>query len=174
MSQQFRVDSEKLRDKLNGLLPSQNKGSIGVDLSGSTTIIPIVDLTETAEGSDVRQDLQTAFSLTSATVFEVNNTTSTILTTTGYFRIFGSTTLVSDTPTQSQATVNITDGVTTKEVYNCIMRTISATQTQGISDFDFTVLLKAGDSLTMTATQNAFIAGSARQIADLSGNLINP
>ena len=174
MSQQFRVDSEKLRDKLNGLLPSQNRGSIAVDLSGSTTIIPIVDLTETAEGSDVRQDLQTAFSLTSATVFEVNNTTSTILTTTGYYRIFGSTTLVSDTPTQTQATVNITDGVTTKEVYNCIMRTISATQTQGISDFDFTVLLKAGDSLTMTATQNAFIAGSARQIADLSGNLVNP
>ena len=91
MSQQFRVDSEKLRDKLNGLLPSQNKGSIGVDLTGSTTIIPIVDLTETAEGSDVRQDLQTAFSLTSATVFEVNNTTSTILNTTGYYRIFGST-----------------------------------------------------------------------------------
>ena len=51
MTQQFRIDSESLRDKINSLLPSQNRGSIGVDLSGSTTIIPIVDVTETAEGS---------------------------------------------------------------------------------------------------------------------------
>ena len=39
MTQQFRIDSESLRDKINSLLPSQNRGSIGVDLSGSTTII---------------------------------------------------------------------------------------------------------------------------------------
>ena len=58
MSQQFRVESQEIRDKLNSLLPSQNRGSIGVDLSGSTTIIPIVDLTEVAEGSSLREDLQ--------------------------------------------------------------------------------------------------------------------
>ena len=49
MSQQFRIESESLRDKLNNLLPSQNRGAIGVELSGSTQIVPIIDLTETAD-----------------------------------------------------------------------------------------------------------------------------
>ena len=85
MTQQFRIESEDLRDKLNRLLPSQNRGSIGVDLSGSTTIIPIVDLTETAEGSNLRQDLQTSFSLTNITHTSVSGATSTLVNTTGYY-----------------------------------------------------------------------------------------
>ena len=60
--QSFRVESEKIRDKLNNLLPSQNRGAIGVELSGSTQIVPIVDLTEIAEGSALRQDLQRSLS----------------------------------------------------------------------------------------------------------------
>ena len=174
MSQEFTIKSQAIEDKINQLLPSQGGFQPGVDFSASTMVVPIVDLTETAEGSNVRQDLQTAFSLTASTPFEVANTTTTVLNTTGYYRIFGTATLVSDASTQSQGTINITDGITTKEIYNCIMRTISSTQTQGISDFDFTILLKAGDSLTITATQNVFVAGCARQIADLNGNLVDP
>ena len=60
MSQQFTIQSEAIRDKLNSLLPSQGVGAIGVELTGSTQIIPIVDLTEIAEGSALRQDLQRA------------------------------------------------------------------------------------------------------------------
>ena len=79
--QQFRIESEKIRDKLNQLLPSQANGAIGVDLSGSTQIIPIVDLTEIAEGGVARADLQTAMSLTSNTAFNVVNTTTTLINT---------------------------------------------------------------------------------------------
>ena len=50
MAQEFEIFSESIRDKLNTLLPAQNVNSIGVELTGSTQIIPIVDLTEVAEG----------------------------------------------------------------------------------------------------------------------------
>ena len=67
MGQEFIIKSTTLEDKINQLLPSQGGQQAGVDLSASTTIIPIVDLTESAEGSNLRQDLQLALSLTSIT-----------------------------------------------------------------------------------------------------------
>ena len=79
MGQEFIIKSPDLEDKINQLLPSQGGFAAGVDLSASTTIIPIVDLTESAEGSGLRQDLQQALSLTSVTSFAVNNTTTTII-----------------------------------------------------------------------------------------------
>ena len=89
MAQEFTINSSAIESKINQLLPSQGGFGAGVDFSASTMIIPIVDLTETAEGSDVRPDLQTALSLNSVTAFRVENQTTTLVNTTGYFRIFG-------------------------------------------------------------------------------------
>jgi hypothetical protein len=169
MTQQFRVDSEAIRDKLNTLLPSQSRGSIGVDLSGSTTIIPIVDLTEIAEGSSLRQDLQTSFSHTTSTPYAVSNTTSTIISTTGYFRIFGQ--LCIESTAINDADISITDGTTPKKLLNF---QVSNSQ-ENIHFYDFLVKLGAGDSITATTTASSYIlTGVTRQIADLSGNLVNP
>ena len=42
-------------------------------------------------------------------------------------------------------------------------------------DFDFNVFLKAGDSLRATSNStSANISGVTRQIADISGNLVDP
>ena len=81
MGQEFVIKSQDLEDKINQLLPSQGGFQPGVDLSASTTIIPIVDLTESAQGSNLRQDLQTAFGINSS-VFSVTNATTTIINTT--------------------------------------------------------------------------------------------
>ena len=51
MGQEFVIKSPQIEDKINQLLPSQAGQAAGVDFSASTTVIPIVDLTETAEGS---------------------------------------------------------------------------------------------------------------------------
>jgi hypothetical protein len=53
------VTSEALQLKLRQLLPSQQ--GFGTDLSASDTIIPIIDLTAAAEGSDVPEFLQRAW-----------------------------------------------------------------------------------------------------------------
>ncbi len=61
------VTSEALQLKLRQLLPSQQ--GFGTDLSASDTIVPIIDLTAAAEGSDVSESLQQALNFGGATVF---------------------------------------------------------------------------------------------------------
>jgi len=170
--QSFRVESEKIRDKLNNLLPSQNRGAIGVELSGSTQIVPIVDLTESAEGSNLRVDLQTAFTLVNANTFAVSGTSTVVINTTGFWRVFGTSTLLI-TGSQRNNTVDIKDGATTKSVY----RHTSQGGTAGpyLSDsFDFICKLEAGDNITVVGSIGGMIAGAIRQVADIDGNLVNP
>lgn len=166
MGQEFVIKSTTLEDKINQLLPSQGGAQAGVDLSASTTIIPIIDLTESAEGSGLRQDLQSSLSLSSVTDFMVANTTTTIINTTGYFRVFGNN-LFSGA---GNINFKLTDGTTTKFFvgYGSTGVVINA-------PFDFLVFLKAGDSMTIESSTNVSQSiGNTRQIADISGNLVNP
>ena len=89
MAEEFVIKSELIETKINQLLPSQGGFQPGVDFSASTMVIPIIDLTETAEGSSLRQDLQTSYSLGSVTSFDLNNTTSTLINNVGYFKVQG-------------------------------------------------------------------------------------
>jgi hypothetical protein len=170
MAQEFTIKSQQIEDKINQLLPSQGGFQAGVDFSASTMVIPIVDLTETAEGSSLRQDLQTSLSLTSATPYLVFNTTTTIINTTGYFSL-----LISD-ELQGAGTItyNITDGTTTKVLFRNVGAS-GMTTTPKTSFNNLNVFLQAGDSITVESTStNVFGRGVTRQIADISGNLINP
>jgi len=169
MSQQFTIQSEIIRDKLNSLLPSQGQGSIGVELTGSTQIIPIVDLTEVAEGSNLREDLQQALSLASATVFDVSNTTTTIVNTTGYWRLTAVSSMGGSPAVRNS--IIMTDGTTTKQMWEHILQ---GTGNMSLN-VDYTFFIPAGVSLQIKSdTATATFTGSVRQIADLSGNLINP
>lgn len=171
MGQEFVIKSKVLEDKINSLLPSQGGAGAGVDLSASTTVIPIVDLTESAEGSTLRQDLQTSLSLTTATAFDVNNATTTIINTTGYFRIVGGITIRHDTSTVQTLFINLTDGTTTKTIYG--YGSVNGGNSNSI-DFDKVIFLEAGESCTIAASAGARFVGSSRQLADINGNLTNP
>jgi len=164
MGQEFIIKSQNLEDKVNQLLPSQGGFQAGVDLSASTTIIPIVDLTESAEGSSVNPDLQQAFSHNRITHNTVANTTTTIINTTGYFRVFGEYTIF-DT---GNASINITDGATSK----IISRIFGNSGYDNNFGFDFIVFLAAGDSVTATSsTTTITVEVTTMQIADINGNL---
>ena len=117
MAQEFSINSSAIESKINQLLPSQGGFGAGVDFSASTMVIPIVDLTETAEGSDVRSDLQTAISHDTATVFSVSNTTSTIINTTGYWRVFGTVTIQANASGVESCSIILNDGSTDKTIY---------------------------------------------------------
>ena len=162
MAQEFVIKSQDIEDKINQLLPSQGGFQAGVDFSASTMVVPIVDLTETAEGSNVRQDLQTALSLNDVSAFEITNATSTVINTTGYFRIFGAASLTAN----NGINISLTDGTTTKLIYQLIE--------QGNTNFDFVVFIAAGQSVTIGAGASCFMTGCTKQIADLSGNLTQP
>lgn len=167
MAQEFTINSSAIETKINQLLPSQGGFQPGVDFSASTMVIPIVDLTETAEGSSVREDLQTALSHNSCTAFDISNATdTTIVNTTGYFRVFGTVSC----QTGGFANFELTDGVTQKRLVNYNGFTVTAVE----DNYDFIIFLPAGDSLLGTASSTALLRGVTRQIADIDGNLINP
>ena len=166
------VTSEALQLKLRQLLPSQQ--GFGTDLSASDTIIPVIDLTASAEGSDVRPDLQTALAFGSQTAFSVVNTTTTIVNTTGFYRIFGAVSVFSSTTTNN-AIFKLSDGVSDKEIWAAGMFGLSLSGFGNLLEFDFVVFCAAGESLKATsANSGAFMKGSTRQIADVNGTLVQP
>ena len=174
MGQEFIIKSQALEDKVNQLLPSQGGFQAGVDLSASTQIIPIVDLTESAEGSNLRQDLQTSLSLTSISAFNVSNTSTTIVNTTGYYRVIGTFNGLSNA-SSNNCQFQFTDGVTTKSLFIFELRSGESDGMFVMRNYDFIVFLAAGDSLVATSSSaQVSLAGATRQIADINGNLVNP
>ena len=167
MAQEFTINSAEIETKINQLLPSQGGFGAGVDFSASTMVIPIIDLTETAEGSGLREDLQKSLSLTNISSFAIFNTSTTIINTTGYYRIFG----VASTNTSGTLEMSVTDGITATKrllLYN------GGTVTQN-NQFDFMVFLAAGESIVaQSSASSAIWYVTTRQIADISGNLVNP
>jgi hypothetical protein len=162
VGQEFFINSQNLEDKIRKLLPSQGGAGAGYDLSASTQIIPIIDLTESAENSNLREDLQTSLSFTSITSFDVRNQTTVIMITRE-----GSANGYNDS-------IQLTDGVTTKDVLS-FREFGSATELKNVTPFDFIVFIGAGDSLQMVSGNNlSFIRGCTRQIADIDGNLVDP
>jgi hypothetical protein len=166
VGQEYFINNQELENKVRDLLPSQGGAGAGFDLSASTQIIPIIDLTESAEGSNVRGDLQTALSLNSQTAFNILNTTTTVINNTGYFRIFGNAYFAG----AGDANFRFTDGTTTKIILN-----FSSSGTVYNNFFDFNVFMEAGVSMTIQSSSNsANIIGSTRQIANIDGVLVNP
>ena len=165
------VTSEALQLKIRQLLPSQQ--GFGTDLSASDTIIPIIDLTSAAEGSDVSENLQTALNFGGVTPFDVSNTTTVIQNSQGFYRLFGSVAIASSTSAYEQASVVINDGSTDKVlvIYRGLIGGFAITQTS----FDFNVWLSLGDSLKIiSGSGNVIIGGCSRQIADSNGTLVQP
>lgn len=159
------VVSEALEATVRNLLPSQR--GFGEDLQASNVITPIIDLTPSAEGSQVRSDLQSAIAFGSQTTFRVENTTTTIINNAGFFRVFGVVSAYSG----SALTFNLTDGLSSKTIleYANIAGDVER------SNLDFIVFIAPGESMNIVSSAAAAIAaGSTRQIADVNGNLVNP
>lgn len=177
MGQEFFIKSDSLESKVRELLPSQGGLGAGFDLSASTQIIPIIDLTESAEGSNLRQDLQTSLGFDSTTSTNISATTTTFISNTGYFRIFGNFYIgSSNSPsTNSTASIDITDGLTSKTLFKVRQDSISnVARTQNIP-FDFIVFVEAGHSVSgNTSDGQSEIQIASRQIASIDGTLTNP
>lgn len=172
MAQITPITSEALQEAIRRLLPSQV--GFGEDLQASNVVMPIIDLTPTAEGSTLPENLQTALAFGSQTAFKINGGTSTIINTTGFWRVIGTIAGGTTSTIPVEANFSLTDGFSTKIVYGLDVQQASAADPALAVAFDFVVFLKAGDSLTGTSTANANLFGSYRQIADINGNLVNP
>jgi hypothetical protein len=170
VGQEFVINSTALEDKINQLLPSQGGAAAGVDLSASTMIIPIIDLTESAEGSNLRQDLQTASNINTTTVTTVNSTI-TVVNTTGYWKC--DFTYLLNGLGANDAKLMVTDGITTTDVYR-IQGTTAMPSAPISGEKQIIIRLRAGETLQLRSSATSVrVSCSATQIADINGNLTN-
>jgi len=165
------VTSEALQLKIRQLLPSQD--GFGADLAAQNVIVPIVDLTQAAEGSDVPQNLQTAIAFGSATEFNVSNTTTAIANSPGFYRVVGVSSCLSGVGFFSEIVMG--DGVSEKSLWIHNATGSGATDTYATEQIDLVFFLRAGDTLSIRCNQvECKVGGSIRQIADSNGTLVQP
>jgi len=170
VSQLITITSEALQATIRRLLPSQQ--GFGEDLQASNVILPIIDLTPSAEGSEFRSDLQTASSLQSQTVTTTFNSSATAIATPGFWYVKATFSASSNGTALKTADISVTNGLSTKKLYNWRLEANGGSMQQV---FDFVVYLNADESLTQqTDDTSVQVHTNARQIADTNGNLVNP
>ena len=166
------VTSEALQLKLRQLLPSQQ--GFGTDLSASDTIIPVIDLTAAAEGSDVPEMLQTAIAFGSQTVFKAENSTATIANSPGFYRIIGAVLMKNRSAGGNEASIRLSDGLSTKSVWQMEFGGDTDPLSAALQ-LDLIVFLAAGETVSAVSNNSVVrMTGSSRQIADVNGVLIQP
>ena len=176
MAEITQVVSETLQNRIRELLPSQ--AGFGEDLQASNVIIPVVDLTSAAETVGASPTLlSTALSFNSVTSFsQVGASTAVIANTPGYWRIFASATVFQSNTFQT-ANINISDGLTTKILWQLGNMQNTGSSGGTVSDnIDLIVYLASGDTVSATGNRanNTAIVGCARQIATIDGTLVQP
>ena len=166
------VNSESLEAQIRELLPSQR--GFGSELQASNVIMPIIDLTATAEGSGLTTDLARALSFGSQTEDNVENATSTVITAAGFFRFFGTATAFSATTGQAICEIILNDGTTDKTVWSLSVQS-SGSYAVRTENIDIIVFLAAGHSLKIKSnTARSFVRGSVRQVATVTGQTVVP
>ncbi len=174
MAQEFTINSSFIEDKINQLLPSQGGAQPGVDFSASTMIMPVIDLTEAAEGSKLRADLQSASNFASTNV-KAQNSDELIVNTTGYYKLIYAYGFDAGGGVTNFVRIYIDDGTTEKDVFRHDASSAGA-NTNVIGNGDLIAFLSAGKSLRCQGSGSAtsIINVSSHQVADINGNLTNP
>lgn len=172
MAQVKAITSEAIEAAYRALTPSQS--GFTEDLQASNVILPIVDLTSSAEGSAIGENLQTAWDFSTGMTTVTSAATSTLVTTAGFWKIDLNFNGFSSNSAGS-AQIFIDDGATTKDVwrqtYTGAGSAVSEFHTQEV----FVVYLRSGDSLKASLTYlQQRLDVWYRQIADVNGVLVNP
>ena len=167
------VNSEELQTQVRDLLPSQN--GFGSELQATNVIVPIIDLTATAEGSSLGNNLQTAISFGNNTSFLAANTTVSLAASAGFYRVVG-TSNIDQTNTDNSNAFAISDGFSTKDVWTHFVPNSSSPESSSSMQFDLVFWLRPGDTLSAVSSSNGAIifVGSTRQIATGDGTLVQP
>lgn len=171
MPQIIQITSEAIQATIRRLLPSQQ--GFGIDMEASSVIQPIIDITPTAEGSQLPAAMQRALNFTDATEIFSTGATTSIVNQPGFYEITGGCTVRVSSTASRQARLTINDGTTSKTLYQLAARTGINNEVVA-QNINFVFFLRTGESLEANTDTGCVISGSVRQIADVYGNLQNP
>jgi hypothetical protein len=160
------ITSEALQATVRRLLPSQV--GFGSDLEATNLIQPVIDITPSAEGTQLPFALQTSLDSSSSRV-GISNATTTLTTESGFYKII--------LRAVGSAVFNTSNYVALTLIVNGVSTTLFrhvVTQYQN-SELNDVIFVPNVSSLTLEASSTAVEAYSTlRKIADVYGNLQNP
>jgi len=173
------IVSETLQSQFRTTFPSQITS--GRDLHVSDVIIPIVDFSTVATGSTLSTELNNAIDYSMGNYSVTSASSSSIITTTGFFRVVGSIGLVGANTGSTNGGVifEMNDGTTDKIVFQqkVIGGVGDATPNSPFMQlYDFICYIHTNHSLkvkVIDSTRN-IAAGTTRQVADINGNATKP
>lgn len=168
------ITSEALEAKIRQLFPSQN--GFTEELSAQSLIVPTVDLTPTAEGTDTPEYLQRAISFGGITSFEqVGAGTTTIVATPGFYQLLMSATVEENASNDNTVKLTADEGATTKVIWQ-LGGLVGTSEYMIQQTIDQVFFLPSGISLKVTCSTNAYTvaAGSIRQVATVGGSIVLP
>ena len=149
------ITSEALQKKYRDTFPSQVGQGLGGDLLASGVVVPTVDFTGSITGSStLPTNLQQAFAHGSITSTTSTNSTATLTSTPGFYKLQITVSCMgAGTPEEAYiALVN----TTTKKINNWLFTQDSATSMFNVSNnVEHFIFLNTGDSLVQSAGVNA-------------------
>lgn len=171
------ITSEALQAEVRRLLPSQR--GFGNDLEAQNVIVPIVDLTATAEGSALRSDLQTAASLGNCTVSFANSAGITVnQNSVGFYRYEATMSVLSSgTSAQNRSSIQLTNSIsaTSRNLHDLRNNSDGNPEEPQTITVSGTVFLTTNDVFQIVLSGNdAFCSLASWPVADANGNFINP
>jgi len=169
-----RVTDENLEKKFRETFKSQAGAELINDLYAQGTIVPVVDFTDAAIGSVLRQNLQEAWDFsTTRTKVNAGSGTTSVLSTPGFYKVGVSMTL--DYAFNNQGgSLQLNDGATTKIIWAVTENLSNPAEVFSVVTEYLTVFLRTGDSLEISVGSATDANVWYRQIADVYGSLKNP
>lgn len=170
-----RVTSEALEKKFRETFTSQGGAELVDDLYASGVVVPIVDFTAAAQGSELPGELQRAWDFaTGANTIE--NQDSLLINTPGFWKVGGNFNVASSSSTSPGSTsIYLTDGSSQKFIWRHTQDSFGVAEQDSMEISEFVVFLRSSDKLRAFTPNNfAILDVWYRQIADVYGNLTNP
>ena len=169
-----RVTDEALEKRFRDTFRSQGGAELVDDLYASGVIVPVVDFTQAATGEVLNTELQQAWDFSTGLNVVASSSPTTVISNAGFWKIDLTASVAVSASGSLTSKIDIFDGTTAKIIWN-YQNNSGSTVLNGLVEDKFVVFLRSGDVLR-ASTQGASHPLSIwyRQIADLSGNLVNP
>ena len=169
-----RVTDESLEKRFRDTFRAQGGSELVDDLYAQGVIVPVVDFTAAATGQQLAQNLQTAWDFSTAHVKAINST-ETLVSNAGFWKVDLVASSEVAATVAREGEVYIDSGITTKTIWQVSNASTSNNTWVGVDSNEFYVFLRSGDSLKVRSSAvEVVIEASARQVATLSGDLVNP
>lgn len=168
-----RVTDEALEKRFRDTFRAQGGSELVDDLYASGVIVPVVDFTAAATGQQLAENLQTAWDFATG-VKQIYNGTQTLTSTAGFWKLGFTADINYASAGEDNLIVRINDGVTSKTIFQFQDGLTTPAENFALLVQQMIVFLRSGDSLQITTTDGINCWANYRQIATVSGDLVNP